>query len=877
MRGGDSGAATLTRSGHHRSRASQVPILPPAFKDPSQPFVKNGLPLFLMREHPSRFPSLLISLLLLVDSGAAAVHGGTPAIVQALARLETLGSVLMIGAHPDDENTYLLAFYARGRHLRTAYLSATRGEGGQNLIGPERGELLGLIRTQELLAARRIDGAEQFFIRAIDFGYSKSAAETLEKWGREAVLSDMVWVIRRFRPDVIILRFSGTPRDGHGHHQASAMLGKEAFHAAADARRFPEQLRGVQPWRAKRLLWNLFGFSPEQDRAAAQTPGRLEVDAGRFDPVLGQSYAEIAARSRSMHRSQGFGTASRPGPSRHYLAHVAGEPASRDAFDGIDTSWNRLPGGAAVAPLLAEAVRSFQPHHPERTVPLLLRARPLIAAIADERARRKLAELDEAVALCTGLWLNAEADRPIAVPGARIQVRWTALNRSRFPMRLRGLEVEGMGSAANVDHQAALDYNRPASGTVDRAVPGAQPYSQPFWLMRPREGSRYAIERQEWIGPADQPPLLTARFHIVAGSERIELQRPVRYRYVDPAEGERERPLVVAPAAAVNLADHALLFPAAAPRPVSVEVHANVPQAAGDLRAVAAAGWGVQPAARAFRVAEAGQQQALEFSVTPPPADSFAELRASALLGGSAVQAGMRVIAYPHIPAQTVFPEAAARLVRADVRVTARRIGYIVGAGDEMPAALRQLGCEVVLLGAADLEQRDLSGFDALVTGVRAYNVRPDLRANQPRLLQYVRGGGTLVVQYNVLDERLPPLGPYPFRVGRQRVSVEEAPVTLLHPDHPLLRKPNRIIARDFEGWVQERGLYFAAQWDPRYQTVLASHDPGEPPHEGGILFARYGQGVYVFTGYSWFRQLPAGVPGAYRIFANLISAGRNR
>jgi hypothetical protein len=276
-------------------------------------------------------------------------------------------------------------------------------------------------------------------------------------------------------------------------------------------------------------------------------------------------------------------------------------------------------------------------------------------------------------------------------------------------------------------------------------------------------------------------------------------------------------------------------------------------------------------------VAEAGQQQALEFSVTPPPADSFAELRASALLGGSAVQAGMWVIAYPHIPAQTVFPEAAARLVRADVRVTARRIGYIVGAGDEMPAALRQLGCEVVLLGAADLEQRDLSGFDALVTGVRAYNVRPDLRANQPRLLQYVRGGGTLVVQYNVLDERLPPLGPYPFRVGRQRVSVEEAPVTLLHPDHPLLRKPNRIIARDFEGWVQERGLYFAAQWDPRYQTVLASHDPGEPPHEGGILFARYGQGVYVFTGYSWFRQLPAGVPGAYRIFANLISAGRNR
>ena len=822
--------------------------------------------------------ALLLCLLPLAPALAQAPFSGTPAIEQSLKKLTVLGSVLMIAAHPDDENTAILAYYARGRHMRTGYLSLTRGEGGQNLIGAEQGDLLGLIRSQELLAARRIDGAEQFFTRAIDFGFSKTPEETFEKWGRERILSDVVWVIRSFRPDVVILRFSGTPRDGHGQHQVSALVGKEAFVAAADPSRFPEQLKFVEPWKARRLMFNSFSFTREMEKEAATTPGRIEVDTGAFDPVLGVSYSQIAGMSRSMHRSQGMGASQRPGPSRNFLVPVAGDaPAkdARDAFDGIDTSWGRVPGGAELGRILDEAVRAFEPDHPERTIPLLLKAREPIAALDDPWAREKLIELNEAIALCAGLWLDANADNYAVVPGASVEVAYTALNRSAFPMALESLTLEGMGGQSRTDaHHAPLESNQPVNAQLKFAVPADQPYSQPFWLREPKQGDTYTISDQRMVGLPDDPPLLNLRFGIEAGGVSFDLVRPVRHRYVDRVDGEQTRALTVVPLVSLNLPQDVVLFPNGDARKVEIEVRADVPKVAGDVRLALDAGWTADPVSRPFEQAQAGQQQPLSFEVKPARgADPPALLRGVAHVGDREIGVGLLVISHPPLPPLTVFPPAVVKLVRADVRVTAHKIGYVMGAGDDMPDAIRQLGCEVTLLTASDLEQRDLSEFDAIVTGVRAYNTRADLRVNLPRLLDYVRNGGKLIDQYNVTDGNLVPMGPYPFKIGHDRVTVEESPVTFTNLSNPLLSAPNEISQKDFDGWIQERGLYFASEWDPRYQTVLESHDPGEKPLAGGMLYARYGKGVYIFSGYSWFRELPAGVPGAYRLFANMLSA----
>jgi LmbE family N-acetylglucosaminyl deacetylase len=756
--------------------------------------------------------------------GAESYLHGTAAIKQALARLQTTGRVLMIAAHPDDENTAVLAYFARGRSMRTAYLSLTRGEGGQNRIGPEKGYELGVLRREELLAARRIDGAEQFFTSAVDFGYSKSAEEALAKWGHEKVLGETVRIIRQFRPHVIILRFSGTPRDGHGHHQASAMIGKEAFRAAADPKRFPEQLGDAQPWQATRVVWNLFSFTPQMEREARQRTDTVVIDAGEFDPVLGRSPAEIAGLSRSMHKSQGFGSAERRGTQKHYFVHVDGQRAAKDLFDGVSTAVSDEAGA-----LLAQAERDFEPGRPERIIPILLQARPLLGARAQE--------VDETIALCSGLWLDADALQHLATPESEIQVRITILNRSRHAWRKAHVQV---GGAPPVEIPGPFEYNRPVMQTV-------------------RARASHAT---------------TAEFSI----DGIRLLRPVLHRYVDPVEGERARKVVAAPPVSVNMPDPALLLPDASSKHIPVQVRAQAAGQKGVLVLRAGPGWKVEPARHDFHLANAGDQEQFWFTLTPPSSPARIKVRAVALVGGREIATGLETISYPHIPPQTLEPPAVRELVRADVRVLARRVGYVAGAGDDIPDALAQIGCEVTMLSPQDLQRRPLGEFDAIVTGVRAYSVHPELQAMQGRLLEYVHGGGTLVVQYN---ERPPgDLGPYPITIypsGQGRVSVEEAPVEILDPDHPLLAQPNRITAQDFEGWVQERGLYFAKTWDPRYETPIASHDPGEPPLPGGLLYVRYGKGVYIFTAYAWFRQLPAGAPGAYRIFANLLSAGKVR
>jgi len=843
---------------------------------------------------------------------------GSIQIEQSLDRLNELGTVLMIAAHPDDEHTAVLAYFARGRHMRTAYLSVTRGEGGQNLIGPEQGPQMGIIRTQELLAARKIDGAEQFFTRAIDFGFSKTASETMEKWGHDRILSDVVWVIRRYRPDVIILVFSGTPSDGHGHHQVSAILGKEAFDAAADANQFPDQLKYVEPWRARRLVRASFGgggrggpptapgspgTTPPANAAtppatgatppatastppaggrggrggqqAAALPNAGEADTGGFNPILGYSYQELANMSRSMHHSQGTGAMRQVNPGVTSFGLVAGEPSTKDLFDGIDTTWNRLPGGAAVGSILEGAIRNFEPAHPEKAIPALAKARPLIAAIADPLARIKLAELDETIALCAGLFVEAQAQQAQVSPGGQLSVTTTVLNRSTAEVNLDGGRVEGIWNEPVEIKPAKLGHNQSARVQFDHTVPPGQAYSQPYWLVKPPAGDAYQVDDQRLVGLADTPPVLQMRLRLTVDGAPIEVVRAVEHRYAERSEGERVRPLVVVPAVAVDLPDPVAVFPAAAARKVQVALQANVANATGELRLDLPAGWRAEHASQAFKVAAAGEVEEATFEVTPPAGETTATMKAVARVLGRDIASGMQVILYPHIPPQTLFPPSDVKLVRANIDVKAHRIGYVMGAGDEMPDALRQLGLEVTLLGQSDLEQGDLARFDAIVAGVRAYNVRADLKANQARLLNYVQNGGTYVVQYQTGDASLN-MGPYPFTVPggtRWRVTVEEAPVIFPHPDSPLLQYPNHISQKDFEGWVQERGLYFATQWDKQYQTVLSSHDPDEEGMEGGELWTRYGKGVYIFTSYAWFRQLPAGVPGAFRLFANLLSA----
>ncbi len=816
---------------------------------------------------------------------------GSAEIRFALEKLQVTGSALMIAAHPDDENTAVIAYFARGRKMHTGYLSLNRGEGGQNLLGAEQGELIGLIRTQELMRAREIDGGVQYFTRVVDFGYSKVATETLGKWGKENALRDVVWVIRKFQPDIIINRFSGTTMDGHGHHQSSALLSKEAFHAAADPKRFPEQLQWVKPWQAKRLFWNTFTWRNVEEQIP-QSQKRLTLPTGDYDPLLGHSYQEIAGMSRSMHRSQTMGAPERKGEAKDFLIHLDGAPVENDPYEGIDTTWQRVPGAQEVQRLLGEALSSYDFLAPSRSVPVLLEARRAMLALEPSPlVERKLHELEEVIARCAGLWLDASAAHHEVVPGMEMRLNLEMVNRSALPISVVAAEVIGQqGLAARLGEPLQLSPNRREVKPLAVPLPADYPISQPYWLKEAAKNDLYQIapEDEPLVGLPESPASYQVRFEVLIGegqgAQKITYERPVHHRYVDPLYGELTRPLVVTPKVTLELGEQSVLFTTTAARRVDVTVTSHQSKVDGEVALGLPAGWMASPAKAPFQIAGAGEKVTVSFQVTPPQKAAVAEVQAVAAVGGQQYDRGMIVVSYPHFPPQTLFPRQTARLVREPVELLSRTIGYVMGAGDQIPRGLEQMGATVTLLSENDLSRGDLSGFDAIITGVRAYNTRPDLVANHKRLLDYAQRGGTLVMQYNTTRyfgagaadpiEGVQ-LGPYPFQIGRDRVSVEDAPVSILRPEHALLSKPNRIESADFDGWVQERGLYFPSKFDDRYDTVIASHDPGEESLSGGILYSRYGKGVFIFTSYSWFRQLPAGVPGAYKLFANLVSAGK--
>jgi len=800
---------------------------------------------------------------------AAALH-------LALEKLTVVGSVLFVAAHPDDENTAMLTWLENEKLVRAGYLSLTRGDGGQNLVGDEQGDLLGVIRTQELLAARRIDGAEQFFTRAVDFGYSKGPDETLEKWGREAVLGDVVRVIRTFQPDVIVMRFPTTGEGRHGHHTASAFLAVDAFDAAGDPARFPEQLDTLAPWKPARLFWNYFSWmAPPPDSIASEF---LTVDLGAYNALLARSYTELAGESRSMHKSQGFGSAERRGTSTNYLKLIAGEPAAAEIFEGIDLSWNRIPGGSEVGALLEAAHRRHDPSDPAASIPALLEAREALARLAGTAAGRRHAvlldhkarELDEAIRSCSGLWLEAIATRHTLSPGDSIQVDVTAINRSSATLRLAGIRSETPGLARAAD--SLLAENRPVTLALRSVVPPELTWraTQPYWLREPSAGGLHHVADPALVGTPENAPALSVTFTVTLSGQSIDFAAPVLYRWVDRVRGELYRPVVIAPPVTLALDEKVYLFPDASPRPVRLRVETREAMH-GAARLLLPAGWRCEPAVHEVDLA-AGEARDLVFDLTAGPEGGAIEAEFSD--GARTWSHGMTVIDYPHIPIQTIFPDAAARVVRLELARVGESVGYVMGPGDDVPAALAQAGYRVTLLDDDDLASADLSVYDAIVVGVRAYNSRDALKRGSRRMLDYVENGGTLVVQYNTADQTLhQAFAPDSLALGRDRVTVEDAPIEFVDPASPLLNTPNRITARDFEGWVQERGLYFASGWGPEYRTVLSSADPGEDPSAGGLVWTRHGKGIFIYTGYAFFRQLPAGVPGAYRLFVNLVSA----
>ena len=830
-----------------------------------------------------RFATLCLGTLILPWLQGQVPVRNAAEINKQLDRLQVVGSVLYVAAHPDDENTAVLATLSKGRNLRTAYLSITRGGGGQNLIGPELGEGLAAIRTQELLAARRLDGAEQFFTSAVDFGYSKTAEESLRIWHHDKVLGDVVHTIRAFRPDVILTRFPPDERAGHGHHMASALLAIEAFQAAADPARYPEQLKdGLRPWQAMRLLWNHYRFS---DDAPKPPPGSLTLELGAFDPLLGKSYGELAAESRSQHRSQGFGVLAQRGQREESFELLAGRPAKTDLFEGIDLSWSRFSGTGDVAARLREARAAFHPEHPAASLPLLLRALQALRALpaglqAEPLLQVKMAELEEVLRASAGLWVEAIADRQRLAPADPLRVNVVVLPRGGSPLQLDSLSLEAVRPEGNRILETRkvgqpLPDNTVRKDTFTFTVPPDTPLSEPHWLGGPGA--------EAWAGQPESPAPFRLRAHLGLPEGSFDVVVPVQYRFRDPVLGERYQPLAVVPAVLVNLEESVQIFAEPSAQEVRLKVLAAAASAKGRVRLQVPAAWSVEPAECAFALTRAGAEATLSFRLTPPSGTASGELRAEVDTGaGFVVAHGLLKLDHPHIPLQTLLPEAKARLERFDLKHNGHRIGYVMGAGDEIPQALRRIGYEVVLLSDEALAREDLAGFDAIVLGIRAYNTRPALLTLKERLHAYVAAGGTEVVLYTV-NTGFPGInagmvtdliGPYPFKVGRKRITDETAFVHFLQPDHPLFHWPNKLSAKDFQGWVQERSLYHAEGWDSRYTPLLGMADPGEAEDQGALLVAKHGKGRYVYTGLAFFRQLPDGVPGATRLFANLLALG---
>ncbi len=786
-----------------------------------------------------------------------------------LKKLKVLGSVLYIAAHPDDENTRLLTYFSKDRLYRTGYLSLTRGDGGQNLIGEEQGIELGLIRTQELLSARRIDGAEQFFSRAFDFGYSKTPGETFTKWDREKILSDVVWVIRKFRPDVIITRFPVTGEGGHGHHTASAILANEAFKVAADPARFPEQLSMVEPWQAKRIFFNHFNFGNTTVPEDA-----LKLDVGGFNPVLGKSYGEIAAESRSQHKSQGFGATRTRGEAMEGFKITGGSPVSNDLFDDINLSWQRVKGGEKIEPLINQLISTFDFMQPQRSVPqLVLLFNALKAMPSSYWQEQKMKEVQNLIESSSGLWMEAYTTEQYAVQGDSIRINFVVNDRMGNSIQLHEVKMEGFDSIFSV----GLVKNKNFFLNKILAVPEKKEITQPYWLQNKMEEGYYNVSNQQWIGQPDVQNAYTATIDLIIAGTHVTFLKPVKYKFTDQVKGEIYWPVVVIPMATFNELQPFYLKNSKENEQISINITANrninVPSPVSFSSSVNSKNDTLAYQVGPFSLMKRQVYNDLISLKSLQPTTYKINLSPLYKQPGNI----LRSISYSHIPAITYFKPAITTIKDIDVKIYNKKIGYIVGAGDKVPESLEQMGYEVTLLSEKELSRNNLQQFDAIISGVRAFNTNEWLGKYYDKLMKYVENGGNYVVQYSQANNIRSKMGPYPFTVSGKRITDENAPVTFLKPDHPVLNFPNRITKDDFIGWKQERSIYHADNLDSHYETILRMNDAGEQPDDGSLVITPYGKGYFTYTGLVFFRELPAGVTGAYRLIANIIALNRKK
>jgi len=823
------------------------------------------------------------SLFLLHISTAQTPKITTPSdIYHAVQKLNFLGTALYIAAHPDDENTRLISYLSNNVHARTGYLSLTRGDGGQNLIGPELRELLGVLRTQELLAARRVDGGEQFFSRANDFGYSKTPKETLAIWNKEAILGDVVTAIRKFKPDVIVNRFdhrsAGTT---HGHHTSSAMLSMEAFDLANDANSFSERLNETEIWQPRRLFFNTswWFYGSEEAFDKADKSNMITMDVGTYYPMLGVSNNEIAALASSQHLCQGFGRLSSRGSQPEYIELLKGDlpKTKNDLFDGIDTSWNRIAGGDKIAALLIPIEENFNFKKPYEHLPKLVEAYNLIQKVKDEHWKAlKTSELNSIITAVAGLHLEASAAAAYANPGESVSIDIEIVNRSPANINLKSVRIANING---ISQPVPLAENTLINKKIEFTIPLETNYTSPYWLAEKGSLGTYKVADMQLIGKPETPRAFHAIFELDFNGTVIPVSAPIVYKYAKPDKGEIYQPFEIVPEATASFDDKVIIFSDDTPKKIPVTVKAHADNLSGTVQFCFDKAWKVENDTKPFSIAKKGDEQTLYFTLSPPATENESYISPIVRVNGKTMTKELVTIDYDHVPMQTILLASEAKTVRLDIKKAGEHIGYIMGAGDEMPTSLEQMGYTVHLINPNDISDGSLTKYDAVVLGIRAYNVVEELKFKQRFILDYVQQGGNVIVQYNTANRwgnQFENIAPYALEISRDRVTNEDSEVRILAPKHPLVTFPNKITPSDFEGWVQERGLYFPDKWGREFTPILGMNDEGETEKKGSLLVAPYGKGNYIYTGLSFFRELPAGVPGAYKLFSNMLSIGKD-
>lgn len=837
--------------------------------------MSNGKPL-IMKHY------ILYSILLIGIKGIAQQPAKPNAIdiYNQIQKLNFLGSVLYIAAHPDDENTRLISYFSNDIKAKTGYLSLTRGDGGQNLIGTELREQLGVIRTQELIEARKIDGGEQFFTRANDFGFSKNPDETLQVWDKDKVLSDVVWVIRKFQPDIIINRFdhrsSGTT---HGHHTSSAILSYEAFDKVNDTTVFPNQLQYLTTWQPKRLFFNTswWFYGSKEKFDAADKSNLIKLQIGTYYQSLGKSNQEIAALSRSRHQSQGFGSTGTRGEDEEYLEFLKGDtPKDKtNIFDGIDTTWNRVMGGKEIGDILINVEKTFDFKNPSASIPALVKAYNLINQLEDKHWRAiKSEEIKKIISACAGLYLEAVSEVQEVTPGSILKIKTEAINRSNIKMKLNALQASI--TSVSKFFPTELENNKLVSNNLEMLLPKEIAFTNPYWLNQKGTAGMYCIDNQENIGIPDVLRQIKVGFWIEINGVEIPFERNVVYKYNDDVKGEVYQPLDIFPVVTSAFTEKVYIFNNDRDKTISVKVKAGKDNINGSIKLELPEGWKVTPKEIPFIIDKKGQEVVADFSVSSSKEATEITMKSIVTVEGQDYNLNKIDIYYPHIYKQIVLKPAEAKAIYLNIKIKNEKIAYIMGAGDEVPKSLTQMGYEVDIIKPEDISAEKLENYDVVMTGIRAYNVVNALAFKQNILLDFVKNGKTMIVQYNTTDDLVTKdIAPFSLKISRDRVTEENAEVRFLNPEHPVLNYPNKITNDDFKNWKQEQGLYYPNEWDAAFTPILSSNDKGEKPKNGALLIAKYGKGNYVYTGLSFFRELPEGVSGAFRLLANIIAIGK--